>query len=137
MMNDKPTYRVVFYGRLVQGYESRQVVENIARIFKQDLTDKKKAAKVHRMFSGQPFVIKSQLTEDEAVKYRDAICNMGAECHVEFDANTSNPKPHFVERRILDRRKRGDRRNLARGSSILPDRRSGFGRRKADPHPDD
>lgn len=136
-MNDKLTYRVVFYGRLVRGYESEQVVENMARIFKQDLKDTKTAAKINRMFSGQPFVIKSQLAEDEAVKYRDAICNMGAQCHVELDTNTGSHKPHFIERRKLDRRKRGDRRNLQRGSSILPDRRSGFGRRKADPHPDD
>ena len=132
-MSSQLNYRVIFNGRLVQGYSVDQVAKNMARIFKQDLKDVKQAARIDRILSGQPFVIKSQLTGDDADKYCDAMRELGAECQVEPDIDGGNLKPHFIERRKFIRRKRGDRRKQARGSSILPDRRSGSGRRQTDP----
>ncbi len=132
-MNSQPNYRIIFYGRLVEGYSVDQVADNLARIFKQNLKDARQAARIGRILSGQPFVIKNQLTVNEADKYCDAMRNIGAQCQVELDVDGGNLKPHFIGRRKFIRRKRGDRRKLARGSSILPDRRSSSGRRQVDP----
>ena len=132
-MSSQPNYRVIFNGRLVQGYSVDQVAKNLACIFKQDLKDARQAARIDRILSGQPFVIKNQLTGDEADRYCDAMRKLGAECQVEADVDGGNLKPHFIGRRKFIRRKRGDRRKQARGSSILPDRRSSSGRRQVDP----
>lgn len=134
-MSSQPNYRVIFNGRLVQGYSVDQVAKNLARIFKQDLKNVKQAAKIDRILSGQPFVIKSQLTEEEARRYCDAMRKLGAECQVGPDIEGGNLKPHFIERRKLIRRKLANRRKQVRGSSILPDRRSGSGRRQVDSDP--
>lgn len=121
---DPTTYRVVFSGKIKQGCDPNQVKKNLAKIFKLDPARPEQLAKLKKLFSGQPVVIKDKLSKPEAEKYHRVIS--GAGCISRMEPTLDN------ERRRDQRRKRGDRRSVRRSSSILPDRRTNPGRREAD-----
>ncbi|NIB43279.1 hypothetical protein HBA55_26970 [Pseudomaricurvus alkylphenolicus] len=80
--------------------------------------------------SGVPVVVKKNVDLEEARRFEQAIKDSGGVCWVQEMA----PDGRFHERRLEQRRKQQDRRHQVRGSAIVPDRRSGKGRRTLDPH---
>jgi hypothetical protein len=74
-MNDN-TFTVVFNGQLVEGADAKQVMANLAQLFKVEL------AKVEPMFSGATVTIKKGVDEATARKYQQALLQAGAICQV-------------------------------------------------------
>ena len=130
-------YRVIFCGKIVADKNPEDVASNLATMFKLDLSKHEHAAKLAKLLSGKPVVIKQGITEQRALLYQKSMAIAGAISTVELTKpdDGSKEKP-FVERRKGQRRKRGDRRNVRRTSSILPDRRK-EDRRKPVPEPED
>lgn len=73
---------------------------------------------VKKLFSGRDFVIKKDLSEDNAMKFAMKVAETGCECVIE-----SMPGTGLVEQRqgTADRRRRY--RRDPRASSVVPDRR--------------
>jgi len=69
-------YDVVFSGRLVEGAPLEQVKANVAKLFKVEV------AKIERLFSGKPVVLKKGVDEQTAKKYLVAMQKAGAICEV-------------------------------------------------------
>ena len=67
-------FHVVFAGQLVKGADPATVKANLGRLFKMD------AAKVDKLFSGQPVVLKKDADQATAMKFRAALKQAGAEC---------------------------------------------------------
>lgn len=79
-------FQVLMSGKLVEGIDVAQVKANVAALFKVDV------AKVEKLFSGQPVVIKKGLDEVTAKKYQAALQRAGAHCQV-VDAYAEISKP--------------------------------------------
>lgn len=126
-------FRVTFHGEVIEGWDPEEVKANMAKLFKLDLSDPTHAEKLHRMFSGRKVIIKAGLKRSVAKAYIDAIAKIGGAASFE---PRDLPPEGVPERRINQRRKRGDRRRTKRLSSILPDRRKTRGRRHSDPSPE-
>jgi len=84
-----------------------------------------------KLSCGQPVVVKRLVPLADAQKFESAIKEAGGTCWIqEVQSNGLH-----IERRLIGRRQKLDRRGSYRGSSILPDRRQSCGRRSADkPH---
>jgi len=67
-------FHVVFTGELVKGADPDTVKANLGRLFKMD------AAKVEKLFSGQPVILKKDADQATAMKFRAALKQAGAEC---------------------------------------------------------
>ncbi len=67
-------FHVVFAGQLVKGADPATVKANLGRLFKMD------AAKVEKLFAGQPVVLKKDADQATAMKFRAALKQAGAEC---------------------------------------------------------
>lgn len=81
-------FQVLMSGKLVDGMDPAQVKANVAALFKVDV------AKVEKLFSGQPVVIKKGLDEATAKKYQAALQRAGAICQVaDANAGVSQPAP--------------------------------------------
>ncbi|MBO3277581.1 DUF805 domain-containing protein [Pseudomonas schmalbachii] len=76
---DATRYKIVFDGALMPQTPLQTAKENLARLFKSD------PAKVDALFSGQPVVLKRDLSEDEAEKYLRALHSAGANARKEAD----------------------------------------------------
>ncbi|MCY1397609.1 hypothetical protein D3C76_560350 [compost metagenome] len=76
---DATRYKIVFDGALMPQTPLQTAKENLARLFKSDPT------KVDALFSGQPVVLKRDLSDDEAEKYLRALHNAGANARKEAD----------------------------------------------------
>lgn len=70
-------YRVIFSGKISEGYEIGEVKENISKIFKIPV------AQCERMFTGRPIKIKDNIPYQEAERYQKAFENAGALCQIE------------------------------------------------------
>lgn len=77
-------YEVVFYGEIVEGAELDQVKAKVAAMFKAD------AAKLAQLFSGKRVVIKKNIDQATANKYKSALQNAGAQCEVKSLADTAS-----------------------------------------------
>jgi len=75
-MTGMKLFEVVFQGRLVDGADPGTVKKNIASLFNTD------AANLEKLFSGKRFVIKGNLDEQTAQKYRLAMEKAGAVCQI-------------------------------------------------------
>ena len=117
------TFRVIFRGEVLEGNDPIKVKSNMAKLFKLDMDDPDHLAKLEKLFSGRTLVIKDKISKADALKYKQAISEAGAQCSIE---------PNMLEQRKDQRRKRGDRRTVRRTSAIQPDRRTKPGRRKSD-----
>jgi len=123
-------FRITFNGEIRQGWDPEEVKANMARLFKLN-TDNETSLKVlEKMFSGKQVIIKAGLEKDTALAYVDAIADAGGEAYID---PRDVPPAGISERRVAQRRRHGDRRQTARLSSILPDRRKCPGRRHSDP----
>lgn len=81
----KNNYMIVLYGEIQPGEDLHRVKENMINLF--HLTEEQ----VNSLFSGKRQVVKKNIFNDAAMKYKYAIEKAGAVCHVELeDQNTSN-----------------------------------------------
>lgn len=69
-------FHIVFSGTLVGGADLATVKSNLGRLFKMD------AARVEKLFAGQPVVIKKDADQATAMKFRALMKQAGAECEV-------------------------------------------------------
>ena len=67
-------FHVVFAGQLVKGADPDTVKANLGRLFKMD------AARVEKLFAGQPVVLKKDADQATAMKFRAVLKQAGAEC---------------------------------------------------------
>ncbi|WP_297763491.1 hypothetical protein [uncultured Alcanivorax sp.] len=87
-------FHIVFAGQLVKGSDLATVKSNLGKIFKMD------AARVEKLFSGQPVVLKKDADQATAMKFRAVLKQAGAECELrpvaasdQTLANSSAPVP--------------------------------------------
>ena len=91
-------FKVVFRGRLLEGYEQGAVRGEVGRIFKM------KNASLDQFFSGRPVVIKRGMDRQEAERICQAFAGVGAACEITaMDDSTARepesspaPNPAFV-----------------------------------------
>jgi len=69
-------FHIVFAGQLVKGSDLATVKANLGKIFKMD------AARVEKLFSGQPVVLKKDADQATAMKFRAVLKQAGAECEL-------------------------------------------------------
>lgn len=86
-------YSIVFSGEIADAASLAQVRENFAKLFR--LADD---AKLDRLFSGQPAVLKKGLNATEAEKYRQALLKAGAVCEIRGTAPVAATPPVPVAR---------------------------------------
>ncbi len=81
----KNNYMIVLYGEILSGENLETVKEKMAKLF--SLSGKQ----VNILFSGKRQVVKKDIFNDAALKYKYAIEKAGAVCHVEVEeSDTSN-----------------------------------------------
>lgn len=81
-------FHIVFSGKLVGGADLATVKSNLGRLFKMD------SARVEKLFSGQPVVIKKDADQAMAMKFRALMKQAGAECDIRpVSAGASPPAP--------------------------------------------
>jgi hypothetical protein len=129
MSEDK--YQVIFDGSITEEYPLDITIRRFAKYFKIS------KVKAKQLFSGEPQIIKANLSEDAAMKLAMAIATIGCECILEVmpvETDLSKKKGFVEQRRIPDRRVK-PRRKAVRGSTVKPDRRQNNGRRQTDQPP--
>ena len=85
-MSDKKKFRVIFTGGFTEGMNKKQVIDDLARLFKTD------PVTIVKLFSEENTVIKKQLDPKAAQSYLKAIQRTGAICRIEEEASP-NPQP--------------------------------------------
>ncbi len=78
-------YEVVFYGKLLEGFDETAVKFQVAQLFKTGLDQ------VERMFTGKRVVIRNKLDLETAQKYLIAMKKRGAECSIEQMGSPGTP----------------------------------------------
>jgi hypothetical protein len=119
MAGSSKAYEVVYIDKFSDMASAELARESLKRTF--GLNDQV----ISTLSSGVPIVVKKDISWEEAQKFEQAIKHSGAMCWVQ----EMSPDGGFHERRHELRRSALDRRETVRGSSILPDRRYGIGRR--------
>ncbi len=124
-MTTEVPYRLVFDGTTTGEYDLDTSKKRLQHFFKIP------AGKVNQLFTGEEVVVKTNISEQLAMKFAFKIAEAGCECYIEPvpDDNDPTTDPNFVERRKSDRRLRP--RRPPRPGAIIPDRRN-RGRRKTD-----
>lgn len=69
-------FDLVFSGELIDGCDPVRVRRDLERLFRTD------ASSVERLFTGRPVVIKKDLDEQTAARYRAALQQVGALCRI-------------------------------------------------------
>lgn len=128
-INNKKVFLITFRGEIQEGFERKQVMNNLAKIFHLDPGNPQQAPKIERLFSGQTVIIKKDINRAKAETYIEAISNAGGKAYIKVKIG---PPEGIAERRQSLRRKQGERRSTPRLSSIVPDRRKNRGRRETD-----
>lgn len=80
----KPTYDVIFSGKLMEGVIPEKAKQQISNIFKTDNNQ------LNQLFSGKAIIIKSDVDEETAAKYRVAFRKAGALLEIKPSASASN-----------------------------------------------
>jgi rubrerythrin len=81
----KNNYMIVLYGEILPGENLETVKEKLAKLF--NLSEEQ----VNSLFSGDRQVVKKNIFNDDAMKYKYVIEKAGAVCHVEVEeSDTSN-----------------------------------------------
>ena len=122
MSESEQLFRVVFDGSLTGEFDEATAKKRFGKLFR--LNDQR----VNALFSGKNYVIKSNVTEQQAVKFMIKVSEAGCECSVQEmpDENT----PEYDEKRTGKERRLRFRRP-PRAGAIIPDRRLHI-RRKED-----
>jgi len=76
-MDQQTRYKIMFEGKIIQGQDSEKVRSNLANLFKV------KPEQMNNFFTGKPIVLKNNLTDETALKYKQVINNAGADCFIE------------------------------------------------------
>ena len=84
-MTNSGLYRVIFYGEIAEGQSANAVKQKLATMFKLS------AKLIDETFAGHPLVIKSQIDQQTALKYKAAFERTGALCRVEPLQQTKKP----------------------------------------------
>ena len=80
-------YEVVFNGMIARGFETGQVKQNLAKLFKVDIS------KMEALFTGTMVVVKSGIDQGSANRYQEAMKKAGAVCAIrEKPADTTKPQ---------------------------------------------
>jgi hypothetical protein len=128
-MEEEVRYQIIFSGTISEEYDLITTKKRFAKFFKLNLK------KTERLFTGKDHVLKTNISEAEAMKFAIAMANIGCECYMEslpHDDDISH-QPGFVERRVSsERRISRPRRKTLRTASINPDRRKIHRQRKTD-----
>lgn len=107
-------YRVIFAGDLTGEYDADTAQSRFAKLFGISQT------KAARFFTGEPRILKSDLSEAAAMEYMFRVAEAGCECAIE---EMVEGPPEGID----ERRHGGDRRHRfrrgPRPGAILPDRR--------------
>jgi hypothetical protein len=80
-------FEVAFSGKLMEGANPDEVRAKVGKMFNAD------AAKVAQLFSGKRIVIKKNIDQATAAKYRTALNRAGAECEVRQMGAAAAEKP--------------------------------------------
>jgi len=78
-------YEVAFSGGILEGADIEQVKAKIGAMFKAD------AAKLSHLFSGKRVVIKKNIDQATANKYKAALTNAGADCEIKSLSAEASP----------------------------------------------
>jgi hypothetical protein len=130
---EEDSYQIVFNGATTEEYDLDTTKKRFAKAFKLSMK------KTERLFSGRDHVLKTNISEEEALKFAVAIANVGCECYIEAVPHDDDISklPGFIERRRGgERRVNPPRRKTVRHASIRPDRRKNKGRRRTDSQSD-
>ncbi len=84
-------FEVAFSGQIKEGADLQQVKAKVAAMFKAD------AAKLAHLFSGKRMVIKKNIDQATAGKYKKALDNAGAICEIKALSDTPVSKPSEPE----------------------------------------
>ena len=118
MAASNKAYEVVYIDKFPDLATAEVARENLRKTF--GLNDHM----LSTLASGIPIVVKKDVSLDEAQRFEGAIKGSGGMCWIQ----EMSPDGGFHERRHEYRRHQLDRREVIRGSSIVPDRRMGVGR---------
>jgi uncharacterized membrane protein YhaH (DUF805 family) len=77
-------FKIIFEGRLRNGVELHTAKLNLAGLFKSE------ASVVEKLFSGQPVILKSGLSQEQAQRYLNALHDAGVEAQIEAEHPTIN-----------------------------------------------
>ncbi len=121
-------FQIVFMGTDAEGYAAENVREAMSKEFQLD------TPLVDHLFSGRPVVVKRRVDAETAVRFKYLIDALGGISRIEpmpFRLNAPD-QPGFTELRENSRRWSSDRRETARSTDFIPERRRGNGRRTVD-----
>lgn len=79
-MSDKKNFRLIFTGAFKEGMSKKQVIDNLARLFKTD------PVTIVKLFSEENTIIKKNLDEKAAQSYLKAIQRTGAICRIQQES---------------------------------------------------
>ena len=119
----KRLYEVFYIEKFVDAEAARIAAENLRVKFKINGTTLK------RMNTGKPLSVKRHVSLNVAERYCQTLIDAGGTAWVE---EMLDGKPRQADRRAQKRRLLLDRRNIYRGSAVVPDRRYKNGRRTSD-----
>lgn len=102
------SYKVIFTGGIVAGYEIDTVKKNLADLFKVNIE------RIEGLFTGHSMLIKDKLNLEKATKYEQTLKKAGAICKVERDQVP--PPPAYLTKSVKPegRKKGGGRRLIKR-----------------------
>lgn len=122
-------YRIVFSGEVARGHAVADVKHALAKLFRVD------TGTVARLFGGRPVVLKQGVDAEEAIHFISALSEAGAVSRMEPlpPGASKSSRVTFLERRLLQRRARRERRKRPRHDAYVPDRRARKSRRTAEP----
>ncbi|MCP5102392.1 MAG: hypothetical protein GY950_03385 [bacterium] len=89
-MTDKPLYKIIFDGKINAGEDFGQVKARLASLFKVDFPVIEKA------FRDAPTIIQRNLSEEKALKYKEAIERNGALCRIEKEIPPPAPQSLYT-----------------------------------------
>ena len=69
-------YKLIFEGNIQPGHKDKAVRKNLKTLFKAD------KAKMVRLFSGDPVIIRKNLSEEKIRQYEKAMVKAGAVCRI-------------------------------------------------------
>lgn len=76
-MEDKSLYKIIFEGKIKPGEDLNQVKTRLASLFKVD------SPVIEKIFKDAPTAVQRNVTEEKALKYKEAVEKNGALCHIE------------------------------------------------------
>ena len=89
---DQPTYRIIFNGTIAAGQVPADVRKRLSQIFKLDKDH------VEQLLSGSRLILKRNLSQETALKYKQVFDQSGAVCSIERDSGNTLQvkagKPH-------------------------------------------